>query len=148
MKLLTRNTDYAVRALSYIAMEKGKTVTAAELSEELKISWSFLRKILQILSREGLVFSIKGKGGGFKLAQPADRIFLLDLINIFQGLVRLNTCITNNKACPNIRICILKKKIDIIEDSIISELHPITLKTLLNEQNDVIQNELLNMQTR
>ncbi len=142
MKLLTRNTDYAVRALSYIAMENGRTITVAELSEELKISWSFLRKILQILSREGLVFSIKGKGGGFRLAQPANRIFLLDLIRIFQGLIRLNACIINNTACPNIRICILKKKIDIIEKSIISELHPVTLETLLNQQN-----ELLHLQT-
>jgi len=135
MKLITRNTDYAVRALCYIA-ERGKdSVSAAEMVAELKIPRPFLRKILQILSGEGLLKSTKGQGGGFSLARPTEKILLTDLIRIFQNTIQLNECVFKKKICPKRSTCVLKKEIDSIEKDVLKRLHGITIASLVSDGN-------------
>ncbi len=133
MKLITRDTDYALRALCFIARHKDKIVSAAELVEQLKIPRPFLRKILQILNKKRILKSYKGKGGGFLLALPAHKIFLVDLIEIFQGALRLNECFFKKMACPNTKTCALRKKINSIERYVTHELKSITLASLLRK---------------
>lgn len=131
MKLITRDTDYAIRSLCYIGKQKGKIVPVANLAKDLKIPRPFLRKILQILQAGGILESYKGKSGGFKLALPLNKIFLVDLIEIFKGSFKLNECIFKKKTCPNIIRCILKKKIGAIEKYVFSQLKSITMYDLL-----------------
>lgn len=131
MKLITRDTDYTVRALCYIAKHKEKKVSVSELVKELKIPQPFLRKILQILNKKRILKSYKGLGGGFRLAKPAEKIFLVDLIKIFQGPLRLNECFFKKIACPNINTCSLRKKIINLEKYVIKELESITISSLL-----------------
>ncbi len=131
MKLVTRDTDYAVRALCCMAEKKEGVVSVGELVKELKIPRPFLRKILQTLGRAGIVNSYKGSGGGFKLARPADKIRITDLITIFQGRVELNDCLFKKAICPNRAVCPLKKRIDNIGKHVESELSLITIGSLL-----------------
>ena len=67
MKLITRDTDYAIRAITYMAKHKESRVSVKELVKNLKVPRPFLRKILQVLDKKGLLRSYKGKGGGFLL---------------------------------------------------------------------------------
>ena len=134
MKLITRDTDYAVRALCFIARCKETVVSVSELVGALKIPRPFLRKILQILNKKGILESHKGKGGGFILALEPERIYLLDLIKIFQGPLKINECLFKKAPCPNIKICKLKKKIDNIQRYIISELKGVRLASLLEKK--------------
>ena len=131
MKLITRNTDYALRAVCSIAKRKGKIVTVSELVAALKMPRPFLRKLLQNLNKKGILKSYKGLGGGFVLARPPEKIFLLDLISIFQGELSLNECLFKRKICPNVRVCPLKNKLDIIEQYVIRELKTVTIGSLL-----------------
>jgi len=131
MKLITRNTDYAIRALCYIAKRDKKIISVSDLVKDLKIPRPFLRKILQVLNRKRFLRSYKGREGGFKLAVKPDKIFLIDLIEIFQGEFRLNECIFKKKICPNVKICKLKKKIDKMQNYVINEFTKITLKEIL-----------------
>jgi len=132
MKLITRDTDYALRALCFIAKCKKKIVPVSELVKELKIPRPFLRKILQVLNKKKVLRSYKGQGGGFLLVLPAERIFLADLIKIFQGPLRLNECFFKKVACPNNKTCALKKRIDTLEKYILKELNSVTLASLLH----------------
>jgi Rrf2 family protein len=116
-----------------MAEKKGTIVSAAELSKELEISWSLLRRILQELGKEGFVRSYKGKGGGFTLEVPAHEIYLLELIKKFQGHIQFNNCTINDRACSNVKSCELRKKVSAIESRVISELRPITLASLVDE---------------
>jgi len=136
MKLITRDTDYAIRALCYIGKREKELVSASELVKKLKIPRPFLRKILQILNREGVLKSYKGQGGGFKLALSPNKILLVNLIEIFQGPIGLNECIFKKLICPNIKTCTLKKKINSIEKYVISKLKTITLASLLKEKGE------------
>lgn len=131
MKLITRDTDYAIRSLAYMAMHKDEIVNVASLMAQVKIPKPFLRKILQILTKGGILLSYKGIGGGFKLRKEASSIHITDIMEVFQGPVSLNECFFKKKICPGRSTCPLKKKIDKIERYVASELRAITVKDLI-----------------
>lgn len=137
MKLINRNTDYAIKALMHIAKQNSERIPVSELAKTLEIPNPFLRKILQILNKRGVLNSYKGKGGGFLLASSPDKIFLKDLINIFQGPVKLNECIFKKNICPDLKTCSLKKKIDALEKYVVLELKSITLASLLEDDTSL-----------
>ncbi len=131
MKLITRDTGYAIRALCSFAGGQKKLISVKDLFMESKIPRPFLRKILQRLNKKGLLKSYKGKGGGFILARAPDKINLCDVIKIFQGPITLTEHTFKKQTCPNIKSCNLKKKIDKIERHLIDELNSITIASLL-----------------
>lgn len=131
MKLITRNTDYAVRAVCFIAKAKNRKVCVSELVDKLRMPRPFLRKILQVLSNKGILRSCKGTGGGFILAKQARCIYLTELLKIFQGPLKLNECFFKKNKCPNEKTCPLRKKISDIEKYVIHELGSITISSLL-----------------
>ncbi len=137
MKLITRNTDYAVRALCCIAEQKQDVISADQLVKSLEMPRPFLRKILQTLNKEGLLNSSKGKGGGFVLAVSPGKITLTDVIKIFQGPIRLNECKFRKSDCSYINDCLLKKKIDEIEKEVITKLKTITIASIIKEEVNV-----------
>jgi len=129
--LINRSTDYAVRALKYLA-EKGKEASAAELTRELKIPWPFMRKLMQLLGKKGFVGSRKGPGGGFTLLKKPEEINLTDLIRLFQGPVCLNECVFKKKVCPNKSTCFLSEKIGEIQDYANDVLSKINLREIID----------------
>lgn len=133
MKLMTRDTDYAVRALLAIAGGGREVVSVAELTRSLKTPYPFLRKILQALRRRNVLRAYKGKGGGFQLVLPPEKIFLLDLMKIFQGPLKLNECMFKKKVCPERKTCFLNKRISMIEKNVIAQLEGITISFLLKQ---------------
>lgn len=137
MKLITRDTDYAIRAICYIALHPKSVVSVKELVKELKIPKPFLRKILQILNKKGLLKSFKGKDGGFILDNSPDKISIVDLIKIFQGNLELTECMLRKSICPDIRRCKLKKKINRLERELISEMKDITVHSLITKRRRV-----------
>ena len=134
MKLITKNTDYAIRALCTMAESNNdkKIFSVSELVKVLKIPRPFLRKILQILHKEKILNSYKGQGGGFSLAIAPDKIFVVKLIEIFQGPLKLNNCAFIKNICPDVNSCRLRRKIDSIERHVLSELKSTTITSLLN----------------
>jgi Rrf2 family protein len=124
-----------MRALCYIAGQSKAFVSAEEMVTQLKIPRPFLRKILQILSGEGLLKSTKGQGGGFSLACSKEKVLLTDLIRIFQNTIQLNECVFKKKNCPNRSTCLLKKEIDSIEQDVFKRLRGISIASLMNGGN-------------
>ena len=131
MKLITRDTDYAIKAICYIAKNQNRITSVRGLVKDLKMPRPFLRKILQILHKRKILNAFKGQGGGFLLAKTADKIFLVELMEIFQGPLKLNDCIFKKRICLDRSDCSLKQKIDHIERNVVSELKSITIASLL-----------------
>ena len=131
MKLITREIDYAVRALKYMSEKSVERVPVNELEEELGITRPMLRKIMQELAKAGIVESYKGNNGGFSLNRRPEDIYLIDLVKIFRGEFSMNECILNKDICPNRNSCILKDKIEEIEADVKSRLELISLKSLM-----------------
>ena len=131
MSLMNRNTDYAVRAICFIAQKPDKIIPADDLVQDLKISRPFLRKILQILNKKKILKSYKGKNGGFKLAVPPEKLFLIDVMKIFQGKFKLKDCLLSKNICPNRARCSLRRKLSEIEQYVAAELEAISISSLL-----------------
>ena len=131
MKLITRDTDYAIRALCYVAKKKKSIVCVNDMVRVLKIPKPFLRKILQILNKKRILKSYKGKGGGFVLTRSPQKIFIMELVKIFQGPIILTEHFFKKTACPNIKTCLLKKKIDAIQERVIVDLKSTTIASLI-----------------
>ena len=131
MKLIIRETGYAVAALCLLAKDRHKKVAVSELARKMKISRHFLRKIMQLLNKQGVVSSFKGQGGGFLLAKAPNKISLIDLIKLFQGPIKFRECSFKRQLCPNIKNCKLKRKVDNIQQYVLAELKNITLESLL-----------------
>ena len=130
MKVITKNTDYAIRALFELSLEEERFVSAKEIADRQHIPYEFLRKILSRLIKEKIVESKEGGLGGFQLKVLPSKIRLTDLITIFQGDVQLSECMFRKKICPERRGCVLRKNILKIEQKVIDEFKLITIETL------------------
>lgn len=96
---ITRETDYAVRCVFYLAGKTDGVTMIDEISREMCVPKSFLAKILQKLSRQDIVKSFRGVKGGFQLARKPGGITLLDVIEAVQGPVAMNICALDKKLC-------------------------------------------------
>ena len=131
MRILNRDTDLATRALCYLAQQQDKPIAVAHLEEVLTAPRPFLRKVLQVLQTQGFLKSFKGKNGGFMLNKTADAIHIKDLVVAFHGPINTNECVFDKKACPDIRFCLLKEKIERIKSYVSNELKSVTIASLI-----------------
>ncbi|MFN8399346.1 MAG: Rrf2 family transcriptional regulator [Anaerolineales bacterium] len=96
---ITRQADYAVRAVLHLA-RNGETRTATSLiAEEQKIPPSFLAKIISQLSIAGLLHTSRGARGGVTLAREPKDITLLEVIEAIDGPIQLNECVGDTGTC-------------------------------------------------
>ena len=134
MRFITRDTDYALRALMFMSralrQDKKKIVTVEEIVTEEKLPKVFLRRILQRLAEKKVLSSYKGKKGGFSFLGVPKKITLAEIIIIFQGEIDLTNCFLKGKICPNRGKCSVRRKIKAINANVIKELGGITIEEL------------------
>lgn len=91
---LSSLTDYAVVMMSAAARHCGQArLNAALLAEETGIPLPTVQKLVSKLGAAGLLRSVRGAGGGFKLARPAAAVTLADIIEAIEGPIALTACI-------------------------------------------------------
>ncbi len=106
---ITRQADYAVRAMVYLAqMGPDQRAATGQIAREKSIPPSFLAKIVSQLSVAGLLQTSRGARGGVSLAKPADKISLLDVIEAIDGPIMLNDCVGDSMTCTYDESCPLK----------------------------------------
>ena len=97
---ITRQADYAVRAVHYLAhMGPDHRAATSQIAEEQKIPPSFLAKIVSQLSVAGLLQTSRGARGGVSLARTPEEISLLEVVEAIDGPILLNDCVGNHGAC-------------------------------------------------
>jgi Rrf2 family protein len=99
--MLSNTCKYAIRAVLYLAVNTndGKKTGIKQISEELDIPTPFLGKILQSLAKHRLLVSTKGPSGGFGLGIPAEKIHLMDIVEVIDGMDSFNKCVIGVKYC-------------------------------------------------
>ena len=107
MRLLPKTSIYALRAVLYMTStgKKHKFVPLKRISEDLNISFHFLTKIFQILSRNGLMMSYRGPNGGVALAKPSSEIPLIEIITALEGTEFFEGCILALPRCGDEAPC-------------------------------------------
>ncbi len=103
---LTRAADYAVRALIHLAgLERGARASLEDLAKSAEVPEHFMSKVLQALTRSGLIHSFRGSNGGFELALPADEITMLRAVEAIDGPIELNLCLMAGDPCGRATWC-------------------------------------------
>jgi len=97
---ITRQADYATRAIMYLARAgKGERIATSQVAKEQKIPPSFLAKIISQLSVAGLLHTSRGARGGISLAREPEQISLLEVVEAIDGPIQLNMCIEQEGGC-------------------------------------------------
>jgi Rrf2 family protein len=129
---ITRQADYAVRAVLYLARLGGSERAATStIAEEQRIPPSFLAKIISQLSIAGLLHTSRGARGGVTLARPARDVSLLDVIEAIDGPIMLNECVGEEADCSFDEDCPLRPVWCDAQDVLVKRLKGTNFQQLL-----------------
>ncbi len=106
MSILSKSCEYGLRAAMYIATQPaGELINIRDISRELDISFHFLTKILQKLTRNGILSSSRGATGGVKLAKLPRAISLWDVVVALEENDAFSSCVLGLTGCGNRNPC-------------------------------------------
>ena len=129
---LTEFTDYSLRVLLFCASNPGRSITIAELAQTYGISRNHLMKVVNDLSREGLIQTTRGRGGGLQLLKPAAEICIGDVVRHAEPDFRMVECFDPvSNTCTLTSQCKLASVIDKALKSFMVELDGVTLADLV-----------------
>lgn len=135
--MLSQTVEYALRAVVYLATKPGETATTEEVSEKTKVPAPYLAKILQSLTKKGIVRSQRGVGGGVVLARPPEVLTILEVVNAVEPIRRIKTC-PLDLAAHGVRLCPLHKRLDAAYAALESAFSETTLSELLADRSGSI----------
>lgn len=129
---LSKFTDYAFRALIYLARNTDENATVDKLAEELQISIHHLKKIINKLAKTEYVISSKGRKGGLKLGLEPKDINLGKILLITEDNLNMVECMNEPEKCPLMKEqCKLKGIISKSLISFIDEMSKYTLEDIM-----------------
>lgn len=121
--IFSRECEYALQAVVFLALRKEAThLSIKELTKSLDIPYHFLGKILQNLTRKGLLMSLKGPTGGFALAMPAKDITLFHIVDAIDGADFTRTCVMGFPECSGKNPCAIHSQWSTLRDGIYTML--------------------------
>ncbi len=133
---LSSLADYAVVMMSAAARHGcGARLSATELSAETGVPLPTAQKLMQKLAGAGLLSSLRGTGGGFKLTRPAAAISLADIIEAIEGPIAMTTCVDEHRDdCALDGQCLTKPHWGTVNDAVRGALAAVPLTQLAQVQ--------------
>lgn len=129
--LYTTGTEYAIRALTLLALRPSDRMTQlGDITESDELPQAFLAKILNQLVQAGLLRSARGPGGGYALARPAADISLLEIRAALDGNADLNECAVGLEPCTDETPCPLHEAFKPLRHAIRAYLEETSLEDL------------------
>lgn len=136
MLRLSKKTDYALIALTYVAALADKPASAREIAEKHDIPVELLAKVLQRLAQRGMLRSQQGIHGGYLLARPADTVTVAEVVEAIDGPLILTVCGTTDDRCEQFTKCNIRDPLHRIRDRIIGALTACTIAELAADRSD------------
>ena len=134
---LSRKCDYALIAIKHLATHGGDgSCSAAEIAELYDISTPLMAKVLQKLSKQGLLAARHGSAGGYQLARDPDRITALDVISAIDGPLLITSCVTNHGECGQTAHCTIREPLRRVNESILQVLGAVTISQMSEEPQE------------
>ncbi|MFQ6044957.1 MAG: RrF2 family transcriptional regulator [Gemmatimonadales bacterium] len=104
--MLSSTAEYALRAVLHVAEHASeRPVRVGEVARALGIPQNYLSKIMHELAREGVLASMRGKHGGFRLAVPAGQLSLLSVVGRFDAIAEGRSCLLGRPECSDRGAC-------------------------------------------
>lgn len=142
MKLSTKGR-YGLRAMIDLAQySEQETVSISSISQRQNISESYLEQLMAKLRKAGLVMSIRGAQGGYRLAKPADTISVGDVLRALEGNLKAVECTAHtDKGCQGADLCVTKYVWERINESIARTVDEMMLSQLVEESKKAQKNK-------
>lgn len=134
---ITHEADYAIRIM-YCLAERNQTISAKQISDDSGVPSRFALKILRRLTQAGLTESFKGVSGGYQLARVADQISLGEIIEVIDGPIEINHCLSSEFDCSRVQQknkCTFHRLFSAINQDIRSKLYDLPLSQFVPEKN-------------
>ena len=130
---LTQYTDYALRVLMYAAANDKELVNIGTIADAYGISKSHLMKVVTALVKGGFLLSVRGKGGGLRLARPAEEITIGEVVRCLEPH-QLVECMGERSQCNCLVLphCRLAGVLSGAYRSFIQHLDGVTLAEIVN----------------
>jgi Rrf2 family protein len=135
--LITRETDYAIRAIR--ALSDGHKWTLSEICEKEKVPHQFGYKIMKKLALADFVIIRRGKEGGYLLSDGIKDKTMLDLTNVMESSTEVSPCVVPGYICEAHKAqgksCNVNIRLSALQTAINDELQSINLLDLVREDN-------------
>ncbi len=129
--ILSRTSQYAIQALIYIATRPpGEPILNRKVAEYLGVPTAYLAKIMQSLCRGNLLYSFRGRQGGFCLREGGEKTDLMQIVTLIEGVGFTENCVLGLKICSDETACPVHSKWKPIKEKIVALLHEQTLDRL------------------
>jgi Rrf2 family nitric oxide-sensitive transcriptional repressor len=135
---LTTYTDYSLRMLMYLALKGDARATIAEVADAYGISKAHLNKVAHQLGLAGYVETARGKGGGLRLAKPAETIGVGDVVRRVEPDMALVPCFEPVHApCPIVPACGLRGALHEARQAFLAVLDRYSLADLMQRRAEL-----------
>jgi Rrf2 family protein len=135
MLKLTKKADYGLIALKHLAVSSdGVSSSAKAIADCYGIPLPLLAKILQKLTKIGLLQSLPGTNGGYKLARSANQITALEVIRAIDGPIILTACFTSHGECDQSEKCTVREPLRKVHEGILQLLNTITISDMSKDE--------------
>jgi Rrf2 family protein len=124
---LYKSSEYAIRCLVAMAHGSADLYSAKHLSGTLDIPYKFLSRLMSRLTAAGIVESVQGKNGGYRIARPLDGIRLADVVDVVEGLDSYERCILGFDRCDDANPCPMHEFWTGHKQGILDMMHNVTL---------------------
>jgi Rrf2 family protein len=146
MLRLTKKADYSLIAVQHLASLYGAresnpdasrlAASAKEIADHYGIPLPLLSKILQKLTREGMLVSEHGTNGGYRLSRDPRSISALEVIRAIDGPIILTDCFTEHKPCDHSDRCPVRRPLKRIHEGILRLLSDVTIQDMLRDSEE------------
>lgn len=140
LKLSTKGR-YGLRALVDLAVHEDDAVSIQSIADRQGISESYLEQLVRLLKKAGLVTSVRGAGGGYRLAKPASEISVGDILRALEGNLDAVSCaaLQEESGCEGADCCVTKFVWKKINDAITQTVDGIWLEELVRDSKAVLE---------
>jgi Rrf2 family transcriptional regulator, nitric oxide-sensitive transcriptional repressor len=130
--MFSQTAEYALRVVAFLAAAGGEAVTTKQISEGTRVPVGYLAKVLQSLSRGGIVRSQRGPHGGSVLARPAEELTIYDVIQAVDPIRRITSCPLGLKSHGSV-LCPVHRRLDNALGLVERSFRDATIADLLTE---------------
>lgn len=133
---LSTFSDYSLRVLMYLGVQPDRLATISEIAAAHEISENHLMKVVHQLGRSGYLETVRGKGGGMRLARAPKDIVLGEVIRQTEGDIAMVECFADNLSCRILSACRLRGVLGEALSAMFLVLDGYTLADLLEKPQD------------
>jgi FeS assembly SUF system regulator len=139
---ISRLTDYGTLILVYLAEQDGRLCSASEVAGGTRVAPPTVQKLLKALARTGLVDSVRGVDGGYRLSRSPRHINAAQILDALEGPVAITECSTGDSQCELEAMCHVGSAWQRINSALRLALSDISLEDLGRQSGDLPPLEL------